>query len=114
MKNLKISLQEKHEILKKHVSLLNEQQTNPPANKTIMDIQKLVGVDDDNIVGPLTIQAIKNKIAELPKPVTPPKPAEISPELNKDTTKQEKVPEVKLGQGQGPENLSTVTDISGF
>jgi len=76
MKNLKISLQEKHEILKKHGSLLNEQETTPPANKTIMDIQKLVGVTEDNIVGPLTIQAIKKKIDALPKPGNDPKPAE--------------------------------------
>jgi hypothetical protein len=76
MKNLKISLQEKYEILKKHGSLLNEQPQTTPANKTIMDIQNLVGVTDDNIVGPLTIQAIKKKIEGLPKPVNDPKTAE--------------------------------------
>jgi hypothetical protein len=112
MINLRITEEEKRNLLKLHGSILNEQ--GATTNYNICQIQAIIGASQDNIVGPETINKLKERISSKnisnTTPETKTRSTEISPELT--TIKQEKGTEVKLGQGQGPENLSTVNNIN--
>jgi lysozyme family protein len=69
MKQNRVSQKEKERILQMYGSkYLNEETT---GNKTIQDIQKLVGVKDDNILGPQTLAAIQAKLGQPEKSTTP-------------------------------------------
>jgi hypothetical protein len=62
MKQNSVNQKERDRILKMYGSKpINEEVV---GNKTIADIQKLVGVKDDNILGPQTLAAIKAKLAQ--------------------------------------------------
>lgn len=68
MKPIKLSESEKQNILKLHGSnILVEQST----NKTIADIQTLVGTTPDNKLGPMTLAAIKTKLGQPDKSSVP-------------------------------------------
>jgi hypothetical protein len=68
MKPIKLTESEKENILRLHNSnILIEQST----GKTIADIQKLVGANPDNKLGPQTLAAIKAKLGQADKVVTP-------------------------------------------
>ena len=68
MKPIKLTESERQNILKLHNSnILIEQST----GKTIADIQKLVGANPDNKLGPQTLAAIKAKLGQADKVVTP-------------------------------------------
>lgn len=68
MKPIKLTESEKENILRLHNSnILIEQST----GKTIADIQKLVGANPDNKLGPQTLAAIKVKLGQADKVVTP-------------------------------------------
>ena len=68
MKPIKLTESEKENILRLHNSnILIEQST----GKTIADIQKLVGANPDNKLGPKTLAAIKAKLGQADKVVTP-------------------------------------------
>jgi hypothetical protein len=47
---------------------LNEETS---GNKTIQDIQRLLGVNDDNVLGPQTLTAIQAKLGQPDKSTTP-------------------------------------------
>jgi lysozyme family protein len=69
MKQNRVSQKERERILQMYGSkYLNEETT---GNKTIKDIQKLVGVKDDNILGPQTLAAIQAKLGQPEKSTTP-------------------------------------------
>ena len=68
MKPIKLTESERQNILKLHNSnILIEQST----GKTIADIQKLVGANPDNKLGPQTLAAIKAKLGQPDKSTTP-------------------------------------------
>jgi hypothetical protein len=68
MKPIKLTESERQNILRLHNSnILIEQST----GKTIADIQKLVGANPDNKLGPQTLAAIKAKLGQADKVVTP-------------------------------------------
>jgi hypothetical protein len=68
MKPIKLTESEKENILRLHNSnILIEQST----GKTIADIQKLVGANPDNKLGPQTLAAIKAKLGQPDKSTTP-------------------------------------------
>ena len=111
MINLRITEEEKRNLLKLHGSILNEQ--GATTNYNICQIQAIIGASQDNIVGPETINKlkdfIKSKNISNTTPETKTRTTEISPELTKDTTKQEKGTEVKLGQAPEVKSIKSVT-----
>ncbi len=69
MKPIKLTESEKLNILRLHnSSIIIEQST----GKTIADIQKLVGANPDNKLGPKTLAAIKTKLGQPDKVTTTP------------------------------------------
>ena len=69
MKQNRVSQKERERILQMYGSkYLNEETT---GNKTIRDIQALVGVNTDNILGPKTLAAIQAKLGQPDKSTTP-------------------------------------------
>ena len=69
MKPIKLTESEKQDILRLHnSSIIIEQST----GKTIADIQKLVGTNPDNKMGPKTLAAIKAKLGQPDKVTTTP------------------------------------------
>ena len=67
MKPIRIDESEKFKILNLHKCVLVEEET---SNKTIADIQKLLGLKSDNQLGPQTLAAIKTKLAQPSKTTT--------------------------------------------
>ena len=62
MKQIKLTEQEKLNILKQHSSKILVEETK---GKTIADIQQLLGVKVDNILGPQTLAAIEQKLGTI-------------------------------------------------
>ena len=69
MKQNRVSQKEKERILQMYGSKYLNEETS--GNKTIQDIQKLIGVKDDNILGPQTLAAIQAKLGQPDKSTTP-------------------------------------------
>lgn len=101
MKKFNINEDDRSNILKMHqTAILNEQgglstlsasqsdSTKEPVNRTIQDLQTLVGLTGsqaDNILGPKTLEALKSKISTVAaaksKSVTPEKKDEVDPSV---------------------------------
>ena len=80
MKPIKLTESEKLDILRLHnSSIIIEQST----GKTIADIQKLVGANPDNKLGPKTLAAIKTKLGQPDKVTTTPTTTTSSTETTK-------------------------------
>ena len=80
MKPIKLTESEKLDILRLHnSSIIIEQST----GKTIADIQKLVGANPDNKLGPKTLAAIKTKLGQPDKVTTTPTTTSSSTETTK-------------------------------
>jgi hypothetical protein len=80
MKPMKLTESEKLDILRLHnSSIIIEQST----GKTIADIQKLVGANPDNKLGPKTLAAIKTKLGQPDKVTTTPTITTSSTETTK-------------------------------
>jgi|688.fasta_scaffold01523_47 hypothetical protein len=81
MKQIRIDKNDKLRILSLHnKNILAEQTTE---NKSIADIQKLLGLKDDNQFGPQTLAAIKTKLGQPDKVTTTPTITTSSTETTK-------------------------------
>lgn len=103
MKKFIISEEEKNQILGLHKSfVLNEQEqtttttTAKPIDYKIQDIQALVNVNTDNILGPKTLEAINKKIEEIKaKKAEEVKTTEVEKTKETETQKQDRLVKVK-------------------
>lgn len=92
MKPIKINESERNIILKLHNSkILSEEAT---GGKTIADLQKLLNVTTDNKLGPVTLAAIKTKLALPDKDVTPKTAEQPKTTEQPKAEEQTKVPDV--------------------
>ena len=68
MKQNRVSQKERERILQMYGSKYLNEETS--GNKTIQDIQRLLGVNDDNVLGPQTLTAIQAKLGQPDKAPT--------------------------------------------
>ena len=111
MKKIIISEEEKLHIKGLHSSYLIYEDdstttttTTQAVNYQLRDIQKILGVNPDNVLGPITLAALEKKLQELPKVEQP------KPEVEKAKSEEEKQKQIEVEKSKKETDLKKEYD----